>query len=148
MSMICVISPAKEALAESRGIRNNNPGNIIKSDNPWKGKIKCPDTKFECFDTLENGLRALFLLLNNYYILYNLKTPREIISRYAPPKENNTESYIKFIENRVCKCDIFKNNKINDLIIGIIIYENGHTNTALIIKKIQKTNLQYLVQKD
>ena len=50
-----------------RGIRNNNPLNIRRSKDQWKG------------------------LADAQYRLYTIRT---IIRRWAPPGENNTEAYI------------------------------------------------------
>lgn len=40
---------------ESRGIRNNNPGNLVKSDVPWNGKLPGGDKRFESFQTAEQA---------------------------------------------------------------------------------------------
>ncbi len=82
----------------SRGIRNQNPGNIRISGAPWAGKVS-PNTdgSFEQFDTPENGIRALAKTLLAYFRNHNLHTIRAIISRWAPSSENNTEGYIQFI---------------------------------------------------
>ncbi|GAA4850891.1 hypothetical protein [Algivirga pacifica] len=83
---------------QSRGIRNNNPGNIVQSSVPWKGKLLSPnDTRFEQFKDLLHGLRALFLNLNTYYEKRGLRTIREIVYRYAPPHENHTENYVQHV---------------------------------------------------
>ena len=91
-------------MALPRGIRNNNPLNIVKGNN-WKGERPVQTDKvFEEFESLEMGLRAGFVLLRNY-INGTKKRPRKyntirkIITRFAPPTENNTESYIR----NVCK---------------------------------------------
>ena len=49
----------------ARGLRNNNPLNIIKSENiNWQGEVKpSTDRNFAQFETLEYGLRAAFKLL-------------------------------------------------------------------------------------
>ena len=73
-----------------RGIRNNNPGNI-RWGSDWKGLKKDgkqQDPSFCIFETPEYGIRALAKLLRNYQRLYGLNTPYRIISRYAPPTEN------------------------------------------------------------
>lgn len=78
-----------------RGIRNNNPLNIRRSASPWVGKIQPgTDALFEQFDCIENGIRAALVLVRRYIKLYRLDTPTAIISRWAPPSENNTSSYI------------------------------------------------------
>ena len=79
-----------------RGIRNNNPLNIRKSKDKWKGlSITQNDPSFCQFETLEWGWRAAFYLLTRtYYHKYRLFTIRAIISKWAPPMENKTEAYI------------------------------------------------------
>lgn len=80
-----------------RGIRNNNPGNIRHGDK-WKGlSQEQTDPSFCQFETPEYGLRALMKVLLTYYWKRNLDTVRKIITRWAPPTENNTESYIKAV---------------------------------------------------
>jgi hypothetical protein len=49
---------------------------------------------FKQFRCVEWGYRAMFVLLDTYRIRYGLRTIREMISRYAPASENNTEAYI------------------------------------------------------
>lgn len=82
----------------TRGIRNNNPFNIVRSDNNWLGKIKSSDTRFEQFINIRYGLRAGLILLRNYISLHNLHDVTSIISRFAPPSENKTDQYIAFVE--------------------------------------------------
>jgi hypothetical protein len=83
----------------TRGIKNNNPLNIRKG-NKWKGELpNQTDNEFEQFQSMIYGLRAGFKILYNYYYKYRLKTISDIISRWAPPVENDTNTYIK----NVCK---------------------------------------------
>ena len=79
-----------------RGIRNNNPLNIRRSKDKWKGlRSVQADASFCQFETLEWGWRAAFYLLTRtYYHKYRLFTIRAIISKWAPPMENKTEAYI------------------------------------------------------
>ena len=84
------------------GIRNNNPLNIRKVPGThWKGEI-LPSIQggdgggsFVRFETIEYGLRAAFVLLRTYSAKYHANCIRDIISRWAPPTENDTEKYIK-----------------------------------------------------
>ena len=80
-----------------RGIRNNNPLNIRRSKDQWKGMSKTQNDRSFCqFETLEYGWRAAFYLLTRtYYHKYRLYTIRQIISRWAPPNENHTKAYIE-----------------------------------------------------
>ena len=79
-----------------RGIRNNNPLNIRRSKDQWKGMSKTQNDRSFCqFETLEYGWRAAFYLLTRtYYHKYRLYTIRGIISRWAPSCENDTSAYI------------------------------------------------------
>jgi hypothetical protein len=84
-------------MALSRGIRNNNPGNLIITPIAWQGKIPIPqntDKKFEQFSSMELGIRAMFKDLIND-INKGKNTVRKLINEYAPPSENNTAQYIK-----------------------------------------------------
>ena len=79
-----------------RGIRNNNPLNIRRSKDQWKGLADAQTDRAFCqFKSLDYGWRAAFYLLTRtYYHKYRLYTIRTIIRRWAPPGENNTEAYI------------------------------------------------------
>ena len=79
-----------------RGIRNNNPLNIRRSKDKWKGmRAVQSDAQFVQFESLEWGWRAAFYLLTRtYYHTYRLFTIRKIIQKWAPPNENNTQAYI------------------------------------------------------
>ena len=84
-----------------RGIRNNNPLNIRRCKDQWKGlRAQQTDPSFCQFESLEYGWRAAFYLLTRtYYHKYRLYTIRMIINKWAPPNENQT---LKYIEN-VCR---------------------------------------------
>ena len=97
---------------EPRGIRNNNPLNIRKSADKWQGQINANvndndnnsspkgDAEFVQFYTMEYGWRAAFVILcKTYYGKYKLRTIRDIVSRWAPAKENNTEAYIRHVSD-------------------------------------------------
>ena len=70
----------------ARGLRNNNPLNIVKSEKiNWQGEVKpSTDPNFAQFETLEYGLRAAFKLLRTYYTKHGCTTIRQIVSRWAP----------------------------------------------------------------
>ncbi|HEK3219871.1 structural protein [Proteus mirabilis] len=79
----------------ARGERNNNPGNI-RHGSKWQGlSAQQTDPSFCQFVSPEYGIRAIYKLLQTYQKKYGLCSIREIINRYAPPKENNTEGYIQ-----------------------------------------------------
>lgn len=88
-------------MSEPRGLRLNNPGNLRITMTPWEGKITpSKDAEFETFDCIENGIRALGKNLLSYFNFHGLKTIRDIIRRYAPATENNTEAYITAVADR------------------------------------------------
>jgi len=113
----------------SRGIRNNNPGNIRKSGDAWQGlSAEQPDKAFFTFDDVTYGIRALTKILLKYRTSYGLNTIRGIITRWAPPSENNTAAYI----NHVCKVtELGPDDALNypddlpGLVSAIILHENG-----------------------
>ena len=85
----------------SRGLRNCNPGNIRQSRSNFKGEVRpSRDSAFKQFESMAYGYRAMFVLLNSYHKRYGLTTIREMISRWAPPSENFTEGYIRFVSER------------------------------------------------
>ena len=79
-----------------RGIRNNNPLNIRRSKDKWKGMAaQQNDAAFCQFESMEWGWRAAYYLLTRtYYHKHRLYTIRAIVSKWAPPHENKTEAYI------------------------------------------------------
>lgn len=84
----------------SRGLRNNNPGNIRLGSFKYKGeKAKSSDSAFRQFESVEWGYRAMFVLLHTYATKHNCRTLREMINRYAPPTENFTDGYIRCVTN-------------------------------------------------
>ena len=84
----------------SRGTRNNNPGNIRCSPTRYIGeKTPSEDPEFKQFVSIEWGYRALFVLLDAYRRCHGIDTIEKIISRYAPPQENDTENYIRFVSD-------------------------------------------------
>lgn len=80
----------------SRGLRNRNPGNIRRSGVRYKGECaRSTDGEFRQFESVEWGYRAMFVLLHTYSRRHGCRTLRDMISRYAPPSENDTEAYIR-----------------------------------------------------
>lgn len=85
----------------SRGLRNCNPGNIRRSRSKFKGEVRpSRDAAFKQFETMAYGYRAMFVLLDTYHRRYGLTTIRGMISRWAPPSENFTDGYIRFVAER------------------------------------------------
>lgn len=80
----------------TRGVRNNNPLNIRRVVGiSWRGEN--PDGRdddFCVFREVKWGLRAAFRIFRTYKIKYNARCIEDIITRWAPPKENDTQKYI------------------------------------------------------
>lgn len=85
----------------TRGLRNNNPGNIRNSQaTDWKGEVQevsKKDNAFEEFESMAHGYRALIRLLQNYRRKYQCRTIAQFIERWAPRNENDTSAYIRSV---------------------------------------------------
>ena len=82
-----------------RGLRNNNPLNIRHSKDQWQGAAETQtDKEFVQFQSMAYGYRAAWRTLHTYYKRLSEQkkhfTVENIISRWAPPTENDTKSYI------------------------------------------------------
>ena len=55
------------------------------------------DKDFCVFESMRWGYRAAYMTIRSYMKKHNKYTIREIIARWAPPSENDTESYIKTV---------------------------------------------------
>ena len=85
----------------SRGLTNCNPGNIRQSKTHYKGeRHPSRDSEFKEFESMAYGYRAMFVLLDTYSRRYGLCTIRQMLNRYAPPSENFTEGYIRFVSEK------------------------------------------------
>lgn len=82
---------------KSRGLRNNNPLNIRHSAEHFQGEIKGKDKSFKTFSSLPYGYRAGFVILGTY-LSKGINTIEKIITHWAPPTENDTESYISNVQ--------------------------------------------------
>ena len=115
-----------------RGIRNNNPGNIRHGQN-WQGlnpEGRNIDPAFCVFTAPTYGIRALAKVLMNYKKIHGLKTVRQIIGRYAPPNENQTNAYIKSVAEQIgvypdTIIDIEERGVLTVFIKAVIRMENG-----------------------
>ena len=87
---------------QPRGIRNNNPLNIRHSADQWQGAHEEQNDKsFVQFKSMAYGYRAAWKTLQSYYNRFSMQsrafTIKNIIGRWAPPKENDTEAYIRSV---------------------------------------------------
>ena len=124
----------------TRGIRNNNPLNIRHSADHWQGaRIEQTDPSFVQFQSMAYGYRAAWKVLESYWKHFKRHrqpfTVQSIIHRWAPPSENNTESYI----NNVCQnsglnadetISINDQDKLTRMVYAMSISENGYRDKA------------------
>lgn len=111
-----------------RGIRNNNPGNL-RTD-VFQGTKGVDDEGYAQFETPEQGLRAQAKNLITQQEKHGLRTVEAIISKYAPPNENNTIAYINAVSAAL---DVKPDEQINvkdpetlqKLMNAMIKHENG-----------------------
>lgn len=115
-----------------RGIRNNNPGNIDRTSEKWQGMSddQSSDSRFIVFSKSEYGIRAIAKILQNYQKKYKISTVRGVISRWAPPSENNTDAYVKSVSDAVGvkpddKVSLSDPKVLMPIIKAIIKHENG-----------------------
>lgn len=76
--------------------KNYNPLNIRASNSDWLGKTGS-NKGFEVFSNPEYGYRAAAKNLYTSNTKYNNRSVRDLITRWAPPNENNTEKYIDVV---------------------------------------------------
>lgn len=93
----------------ARGIRNNNPLNIIHSKYVWQGQsTKQEDPNFVQFKTMEYGIRAAVTLLKAYN-RRGVRTIADIVRRWCP--DETAESYIR----NVCRLTGMSRNQVIDI---------------------------------
>ena len=118
----------------------NNPANI-RSGSRWLG-LSGTRNGFCEFQSLEYGLRALLIILYKYYYKYNLRSISSIIHRFAPPSENDTTSYILYVEKFV-KNEMSFDDRYPFLIyvaVAICYYES---HTSIDIKYLSQVCYKY-----
>lgn len=113
----------------TRAERNNNPGNIRKGSN-WQGLAgKQPDADFCTFTDASFGFRALAKVLLQYRA-QGRDTLRQIIERWAPSNENNTNAYIAAVAGRMkvdpdIHLDVADYTQMAPLVDAITRHESG-----------------------
>ncbi len=114
--------------SKSRGLRNNNPGNIRRGID-WQGMAeRQPDPEFVTFQSPVYGIRAMNKILKTYATKYGLNTVRGIINRWAPPSENDTDAYVAAVAEALgvdpdARIDVAA--RARELTQAIIQHENG-----------------------
>lgn len=119
-------------MIETRGERNNNPGNIDRNNIMWQGMAQdqSRDSRFVVFEDANSGIRALAKVLLSYYRKHALNTVHKIIDRWAPPSENNTGAYVNHVASVLgvgidAQIDVEDSTTLEVLVQAIIEHENG-----------------------
>ena len=118
-------------MSKPRGIRNNNPLNIRRNGTKWEGLSPVQEDKsFFQFRTMAYGYRAAIKTIHTYFNKYGLKTIRRIINRWAPPSENDTETYIKVVAGRSdispdAEINIYDQQQMIAIVSAMSYMENG-----------------------
>ena len=87
--------------------RNNNPGNIKAGSQPWQGQVGVDSRGFVIFDSYENGIRALKIILTNAAtgqstIYHPTDTLYDFFGKYAPDADsNNSRQYAQYVANSI-----------------------------------------------
>lgn len=119
---------------QTRGEANHNPGNIILDvGTTWLGQVPRldqTDPHFCQFDSDVHGIRALCRILVSYQRLDGCKTLADVIRRWAPPSENNTDAYLADVSQRTGLAadqpiDFTSASELATVARAIIIHENG-----------------------
>ena len=125
-------------------IGKNNPFNIRSaSGNHWIGQCGCT-RGFADFESIEFGIRAACILIMVSYRKKNVVTIQEIIERFAPSVENNTEKYVQFVCN-ILSCfpfDIPKKFDFVTLLHAMSVYEGNPLPVYRIENVIEKFNIK------
>lgn len=115
----------------SRGLDNCNPGNIRRSRVRYKGELPhSTDPEFRQFESVEWGYRAIFMLLYTYHHRHGCRTLRQMIDRYAPPSENPTSAYLRFVSQQSgidpdYVLDVTNKILMVEVVCAISHFENG-----------------------
>ena len=113
-----------------RGVRNNNPGNVMRGSQAWEGEIQGNDPRYSSFATPEAGIRAMGKTLINYQDKHGINTVEGVISRWAPATENNTAAYVATVAKEMgvkpdAALDLHDTATLNKLTRAVIRVENG-----------------------
>ncbi|MFA5040730.1 MAG: structural protein P5 [Bdellovibrionales bacterium] len=113
------------------GIRNNNPGNLRRSKDPWQGLSEQQiDPDYFVFASPIYGIRALARTLISYQDEHDLRTVGQIINRWAPANENDTAAYIANVAKDTGfgadqPLNMHDYGSLKPLVSAIIKHENG-----------------------
>lgn len=130
-------------MTTARGLRNNNPGNIERTGDRWRGMStdQSADERFVVFDSPVWGLRAMARVLRKY-AAGGAVTVRAIINRWAPPTENITSAYVAAVARELNvdpDTPLVLDAVMPELLAAITRHENGTQpyNTSTIAEAIR-----------
>lgn len=114
--------PVVQIRENTLAFRNNNPGNLRYAKQ--RGAVQ-GEGGFAAFATPKAGYQALI-----DQILLDTKrghTLESFLAKYAPPSENDTEAYLKFLETRVgsTRVDPLEKVDLHALAQAIALMESG-----------------------
>jgi hypothetical protein len=136
VGFISIIYILMRKMIKSRGLKNNNPFNLVKSSTRWYGEIDGIDEKFCTFSSLDLGVRAGLINLYTGYFSKSL-TVRRLVMKYSPPEDNisksdpdgmkSVEAYIGAISKRTLLSDSMVPIKSQWLSVAsaMLYHENG-----------------------
>ena len=109
--------------------KGNNPCNVRRSPDTFKGEIKS-DGAFKVFIDNAHGYRCAMVILRTYIRRHGIDTIEGIINRFAPPSDNNpTENYINFVADKSgfirSQTIVFAKESILPIIYAISWFEQG-----------------------
>jgi len=85
--------------SKASGYKNNPLSIEYRKENDWIGAVRPHNgNRFESFQSTAYCFRAGAIILRNYKKA-GYQSIKTIIARWAPPVENNTNSYIEFVSN-------------------------------------------------
>jgi hypothetical protein len=130
-------------MSKSVGIIQNNPANLRGESVPWYGKTGYKNG-FSVFSKMDYGVTALHTDLSAK-LSKGVNTIDKIITMFAPPSENNTQNYIKFVVQKtgLSKDAILNKNDVPVLMHAIMIMETG-TNLGInnIVSIVNAVNIE------
>lgn len=127
---------------KTRGVRNNNPGNIERVKGVrWQGELPLAtqtkrDKRFVVFEGPQWGIRAICRVLITYQDKRDaadgskIDSVSDIINRWAPPVENNTGAYARAVAGKMGVgindyIDVYDWDVMRALVVAIIAHECG-----------------------
>jgi hypothetical protein len=111
-----------------RNVRLNNPGNIDRTSIVWQGMSAIQDDpRFIRFIAPQWGFRAMARILKGDF-REGCVTVHELIDRWAPPIENDTDDYVIDVAKRTCVAideTLALPEQLLPLLKAIAIHEGG-----------------------